>query len=324
MKTFRSIGWGFTFIFFTLLCSSSTGQKKVSAFNSLDSITLGILYADTGAYAKAIALYETIPPGDTNYTLALLEDAVAKESSGQDSAAIILCRKGLKLDSSYTNDFYNLLATTYIDESHYTDAITTFQKSLDLDKYDPMSHYYLGRCCLEQGRLIPALLSLQFYLVLQPQKSHSYSVVQLIEQVTSNKYQYDKAYSVDPSVYHDSAFIELDLMIRSRIATNKQYKAATSINYNFVKQLQLFFEELKYVPSTENYWMENYVPFFTKLEQKNYLEAYLYFILSSVNDPNLQKDFIKNQKEIKRFAKWADGLFYAEQSRTALPLSKAK
>jgi uncharacterized protein len=337
-KFFRSTGCILVLLF---ICTLLKAQKPIPYVNSIDSINVGMLCADTGAFAKASALYETVSPNDTNYVLALLEDAVAKESSEQDTDAINSCRKGIAEESEYTPDFYNTLATVYLDEGNYreaikllqdsvlpaysnvhklyytlglaqykmhqfTGAVISFEKAIDLDMYDAQSHYYLGRCCLEQGRLIPALLSLQFYLVLQPQTSRSYTAVGLIEQLTGNRYQYNKSYSLDPSVYHDSAFTELDLMIRSRIAMNKEYKSTTKINYNFVKQIQLFLEQLNYVPNTGNYWMEKYVPFFTGLQQKNFLEPYVYFILASVNNQALQQDMMKNKKKVKEFTKWAD------------------
>lgn len=361
MNTIRSLGLCFALGFFILFSSQTNGQKQIPYVNSVDSITLGIDYADTGAYAKASALYETISENDTNYVLALLEDAVAKESNEEDSAAMVICRKGIAQATEYTWDFYNTIANVYMDEGDYSDAvtllrdtvlqkypnihklyftlglaqykmhkygdaITSFQKCIDLDIYDAVSHYYLGRCCLEQGRLIPALLSLQFYLVLQPQANRSYTAVGLIEQMTENKYQYNKLYAVDPSQYHDSAFTELDLLIRSKIALNKEYAAATKINYNFIKQIQLFLEQLKYVPNTGNYWMEKYVPFFTGLQQKKFLEPYAYFVMASVstNDESLQKGIIKNKKKIKKFAEYADDLLTKARGKKEIDVNGKK
>jgi len=361
MNKIRSIGLCFAIIFFALYSSEINGQNQVPYINSFDTISLGIAYNDTGAYAQASTLYEKVSENDTNYALALIEDAIAKESGEQDSAAIIICRKGIEQKSEYTSDFYNTLANIYIDEGNYEDAITllkdtifpkypnihtlyftlglaqykmhnyadainSFEKAIDLDTYDAVSHYYLGRCCLEQGRLIPALLSFQFYLMLQPDKNRSYTVVGLIEQMTGNKYQYNKSYSVDPSKYHDSAFTELDLLIRSKIAMNAQYKSSTTINYTFAKQIQLLLEQLKYIPNTGNYWMEKYVPFFTGLQQKKYLEPYLYFIMASVtsNDPNLQKGVVKNKKKIEKFAQWADGQLTAARGKKEMEVNGKK
>lgn len=359
MNKIRSLGFCSALIISILSSSQTNGQKKVPYVNSVDSLALGVAYADTGAYALASACYESISENDTNYTLALIEDAIAKESNEQDSAAITLCRKGIEQESEYTSDFYNTLANVYIDEGNYADAVTllkdtvlpkysnihtlyftlglaqykmhkypdavhSFEKAIDLDIYDASSQYYLGRCCLEQGRLIPALLSFQFYLMLQPNQNRSYTVVGLIEQMTENKYQYDKSYHADPSEYHDSVFTELDLLIRSKIAMNTQYKALTNINYTIARQIQLFLEQLKYVPNTGNYWMEKYVPFFTGLERKKFLEPYLYFIMASVSDPAIQRGIVKNKKGIKKFAKWADGMLTTARGKKEIEVDGKK
>ncbi len=344
-----------------LICISTLmkAQKQIPYVNSADSIRFGIMITDTGGYAAASKLYETISDNDTNYALALIEDAIAKEALELDSDAISICRKGLLLESDYTPDFYNTLANVYLDEGEYStavkllkdtvlpnysnvhklyytlglaqykmhkyaEAINSFEKAIDLDMFDASSHYYLGRCCLEQGRLIPALLSLQFYLILEPDKNRSYTAIGLIEQMVENKYQYNKSNMVNPSVYYDSAFNELDVLIRSKIAMNKQYKASTEISYNFVKPIQLFFEELSYAPNTGNYWMEKYVPFFTGLQQHKFLQPYVYYILLSVQDEVLQKNILKNKKKIKEFVTWKDAFLIKERGKREIELDGKK
>ncbi len=359
MKTKSFLGWCVLFLISITFFSNVKAQQQIPYISSYDSIVVGMACSDTGNYSRASTLFECVSPYDTNYSLALLEDALTKESAEDNSAALKICQVGLAQESDYTPDFYNIEANVYMNDGDYEDAvklmqdtvlpkytnlyslyfttglaqykmhkygdaIISFQKAIDLNLYDPVSHYYLGRCCLEQGRLIPALLSLQFYLVIQSQGNRSLTTIGLIEQMTSNKYQYNKLFAVDPATYHDSAFTELDLLIRSKIAMNKEYKATTKIHYNFEKQVQLFFEQLKYVPNTGNYWMEKYVPFFTGIRQKKFLTPYLYFITSSVSDAELQKDIAKNGRKIKKFAKWADAFLDAQRARKEIELDGKK
>lgn len=361
MNTIRNISLCAAFIIPVIWSSEVKGQKHIPYVSSSDSIELGVEYADTGAYVRAMQRYETVSENDTNYALALIEDAIAQEGDEEDSAAIASCRKGILLQSIYTSDFYATIANSDIDEGNYTDAISilkdtalvkyprihtlyyllglahykmhdyagaidAFEKAIDLDLYDANSHYYLGRCCIEQGRLVPALLSLQFYLLLQPDQNRSFTVIQQIEQLVENKYQYNKKYAANPGDYHDSAFMVIDPLIRSQIAMNSQYIETTNVHYKFVRQIQLLFEELKYVPNTGNYWMEKYVPLYTGIEQNNYFEPYVYFITASVahNDESLKKGADKERKKINKFADWADKLLVAQRAKREVTVDGKK
>lgn len=331
------------FLVFVSLCANA--QKKVELINSLDLLKRGIALADSGSYDKAVALYEQISPNDTNYAMALFEEAASCISGSKDSLALIICQKGLELHSDYKPDFYKLMGSALIDLGKYDDAIKLMHKaiakypnvyllhftlglayyksqnydsaiaaleqSISLNIYHASSHYYLGKCCLEQGRMIPAVLSLQFCLVIEPLTTRSFSVVQLLEKVMENKYEYNKSNKVPPSKYNDGIFADLDLLVQSQAALNKGYKAKTKINYNVIKQCQLVLEKLSYTPNTNNFWMDTYAPFFTELEAKDFFEPYAHYIMQSVNDDKLQKDIKSEKKKIDKFLDWADSKIIA-------------
>ncbi|HXB13909.1 MAG TPA: toxin-antitoxin system YwqK family antitoxin, partial [Bacteroidia bacterium] len=141
--------------------------------------------------------------------------------------------------------------------------------------------------------------------MIEPGTSRSFSTVQLIEQVSEGKYDYNKATVVDPSKYNDDAFSDLDQIIKSKIALSEDYKAKTKVSFGVMKQCQLLLEKLTYTPNTNNYWMEEYVPFFTDLQKKDYFEPYAYYIMGSVNNDDLQKEISKNKRKITEFTDWA-------------------
>ncbi|MGP8215956.1 MAG: tetratricopeptide repeat protein [Bacteroidia bacterium] len=340
MKNNSNIVGAFVLLFLLTISNYTFAQKDIPLIDSYDLLLRGVALIDTGNYDKAGELFEQISRNDTNYSLAVYEDAIARVSGGEDSLAIGLCRKGIALNTEYSPDFYKFLGSAYIDmdrnddaikmlkdtairtfpnvyllhyslglayyKSHkYDSAIASFERAINLNIFHASSHYYLGRCCLEQGRMIPALLSLQFFLMLEPETSRSFSTVQLIEQVVEGKYDYNKATMVDPSKYNDDAFSDLDQIIKSKIALSDEYKSKTKLAFNIVKQCQLFMEKLAYTPNTNNFWMEEYVPLFTELQQKKYFESYAYLIMGSVNNDALQNDIKKNKKKITQFTDWA-------------------
>ena len=202
-------------------------QKHVQLINSLDLLKRGISLADSGNYDNANALYEQISRNDSNYALALFEEAISCVSGDKDSLALTICQKGLELHSEYEPDFYKFQAGALVDlnrydeavkimhtaiakypnvyllyftlglahykAGHYDSAITAFEQSINLNSFHASSHYYLGKCCLEQGRMIPAVLSFQFCLVLEPLTTRAFTIVQLLEKIMENKYEFNKA-----------------------------------------------------------------------------------------------------------------------------------
>src|SRR4029077_14137097 len=133
--------------------------------------------------------------------------------------------------TKYSNAYklYYALGLAYFKASKYDEAIAAFEKSIDLNLYDASSHYYLGKCCLEQGRTIPALLCFHFYMILEPLRSRSFSTLQLMEQGEENKYEYNSSTAVAPEKYHDESFSDLDMLIKSKIALKDDYKSKAKV-----------------------------------------------------------------------------------------------
>jgi antitoxin component YwqK of YwqJK toxin-antitoxin module len=317
-----------------------SAQKNVPLISSLDQLKRGIELSDSGFYSKACTLFEQISRSDSNYLSALFEDAVSRESNGEDSMAIAICNKGLETSSEYIPDFYKLKAGALIDlkkydeainlmhkaireypniyllhftlglahyeAKNYDSAVASFERSINLNAFHSSSHYYLGRCCVEQGRIVPAMLSLQFCLLLEPLTTRSFGVVQLMEKVAENKYDFNKATKVGPTKYGDEPFSDIELLVTSQIALNPEYKLQSKINYSIVKQCQLIYDKVNYDPKSNNFWMKTYVPFFNDMKKKEYFDSYSCYIMQSVNDDALQEIIKKEKKKIDEFVGWAD------------------
>src|ERR1700757_2766016 len=110
-------------IAFLFVCNYSFSQKNVPLIDSYDLLKKGIALNDTGQYDKAAELFEQISRNDTNYALAVYEDAISRISAGEDSLAVGICRKGIALKTEYSCDFYKFLCTAYIDMDKSDDVI---------------------------------------------------------------------------------------------------------------------------------------------------------------------------------------------------------
>src|SRR6185312_825876 len=190
-------------LIFLVTSISIKAQKEVKLINAGEIFQRCSDLLDSGKYDDASALYEQITRNDTSYAVSVYKDAIARISAGEDSACIVLCRKSISLKGEYTPASYKFLCDAYTDIEKYDNAIklmrdtvipmypnlyylhyslglayyksqkfdsaiACFERALTLNVFDASSHYYLGKCCLEQGRMVPAMLSLQFYLLLEP------------------------------------------------------------------------------------------------------------------------------------------------------------
>src|ERR1700761_6453359 len=99
----RIVSFLIVLVMLSFFCSKNvSAQKNIPLIDSYDLLQKGIALADSGQYDKASALYEQISRNDTNYSLALYEEAISRISGGEDSIAIGLCRRGIELNTEYT------------------------------------------------------------------------------------------------------------------------------------------------------------------------------------------------------------------------------
>ncbi|MEW6469324.1 MAG: hypothetical protein AB1458_10380 [Bacteroidota bacterium] len=315
-------------------------QEDNELINSHDLIQQGVAYHDEGQYDKAIKLYKKIGRNDSNYCLALVELSLSYFANEQEKLAIEVCKKGLALDDNpYRFNFYNILGSAYdnLNETElalkayneglaifprkhllhfnkgllfkktnqYDSAIVSLQKAIACNPYHASSHYHLGKICIDQGRLVPGLLSYEFFLLLEPYSKRSSELVIHMEQLMTDKYEYDKTKAVDPSKITGDDFAELELLLKSKVALNKSYKLKVKkIDYPFTRQMQVMFEKLKYNPGDKGWWMQYYVPVFTDMWKKNQFPIYVYWSLASMNLKGVNNWLDKNEKKLKELVAW--------------------
>ncbi|MBI3509291.1 MAG: tetratricopeptide repeat protein [Bacteroidetes bacterium] len=316
-------------------------QMDVELVNSGTILFEGALDYALGSYSKAEEVYKKVGANDTNYAEVSRDLALAYSADKEDSLCAYTCKYGLDLHTEYDPDFYNLLGNSlkemgkydsafhvldraiklypyyylfhytkgmaYVKMNKYKEAQECFQDAVKLNPFHADSHFMLGKTCSEQGRMIPAILSYEFYLLLDAQSERSQKVVSSLEDMTTGDYQPDPDLKLSISEAGDDCFSDINDMIASGKAYDKSYKNKTKINLKLVKQMQMLFEQLKYKDGTGNWWMENYVPFFNALQAQNYFTPFITLSLAPVasNNTTVMKSFKKNKKKITEFSKWA-------------------
>jgi antitoxin component YwqK of YwqJK toxin-antitoxin module/Tfp pilus assembly protein PilF len=337
MKRFLNIS---LFLFVLLSAERISAQMNVDLVNSGEIMQEADLYNSMGKFTKAENLYLKVGRNDTNYARVLRELAFSYSDDKEDSLAYVTARRGKELDSEYKADFYNIMGLSlkemgkfdtalstlnegirlypykyllfyqkgmvYVKMKKYPEAQECFEKSVELNPYHGPSHYQLGKTCAEQGRVVPAILAYEYFLMMENNTDRAAKVVTELEDLFTGDAQPDPDMQLSSKEANDECFNDIQDLISSQIFLKPEFKNKTVIKLKMVKGLQAMLEKLHYEKNTGNWFMENYVPFFVELQQKNFLAPFASHILYGVQDnPSVAKSVKKNKKKIVVFATWA-------------------
>src|ERR1041385_3617485 len=263
-------------------------QMDVDLVNSQDILGEADLYIMLGKYSKAEEAYKKVGRNDTNYASVLRNLALTYSDDKEDSLCVMTARRGMALKSEYEPDFYNSLGVglkelekydtalatfdegirkypyryilyynkgmTYYKMKKYAEAQKCFEDAIKINPYHANSHFQLGKSCAEQGRLVPAVLSYEYYLLLEPSGTErSGKVVSALEDIFSGENSPDPDLKLSMSEAGDDCFSDIDEIITSGIANSPNYPNKTKIKLKVVKNFQAILEKLEYKAGTGNW-----------------------------------------------------------------------
>ncbi len=177
------------------------------------------------------------------------------------------------------------------------EAEQIFQQAILLDPYAYTCHFKLGIVALRQGKLIPGMLSLIAYLLMNPEGKYHGSCINLLSSIAKNEdeiQQYVNNRKEQPAENYQL----MEQIIQSKIALDKNYKPIIRLDDAISRQIQVLFEKLKYEEGSNDFYMQYYMPWFSKVFAGNQFELFINQIFSGVNLPAIQNYLKKNKKEI--------------------------
>ncbi|MCE2773562.1 MAG: tetratricopeptide repeat protein [Bacteroidetes bacterium] len=329
-------------VLFSVITHISFAQQAVQdpeLIDTRDVLLQGDIFQYQGRYSKAIPLYKKISRNDSLYYRAQFEMAKCYLNEKEDSMCWVVAVRGTELKSRIDADFYNIggialkemkkydaaielldkgismypymyllhynKGLVYYNMKKYAEAQKAFQSAITVNPYHASSHFMLGKSAIEQGRVIPAILSFEFYLLVDPTSDRALKVVTQLEDIMGGNYDVDPDVEVERSESGDGCFDDLLQVIESKAALSETYQNKTKINLKMVKQRQILFEKLKYQEGTNNWWMDYYVPYFVDIQKNNHWVSYAHYTLMGIQNESVRKGVKKNKKKITAFAKWA-------------------
>jgi uncharacterized protein len=314
-----------------------SAQIKYERINAGEIIDSGIALHDKGEFEAAIKLYDLVSRNDSLYAFAQTEKAISLLSLNKLNTAIKVAEDALPLNSDNNYHLYSTMASAYDDllkpelaieaykkaialapyfyHSHFNLGITyrrlgrldeasaELQKAIEYNFYHASSHLQLGYTCIEQGRFVPAFMCFAMFLMMEPGGKRAGEAFTNLCAIADGSIRTDTL--VKRSDYAElPEFKELELILFSKVALIKRYKTVAKIDHFLAKQFQVFCEKITLNPSTDDFWMNNYAPFFKNVFAEEKMEPASYLVFANVNDDKIQSWRKKNKDLVQDYAKW--------------------
>ena len=330
------------FLIFGLLLLSTFLYSQIS----VDSLVeVGIQYHDNGEFVQAIETYKTaleIEPNSplVNYEIALTymysgdyqnaikhSDKVIKRNDkyllqaylvkgscldylGKTKESIKLFKKGIKKFGDDHLLYYNL-GYNYYNIKKFDKAEEAFIKAINTKANHASSHLFLGYLMYEKNQRVQSLLSLHFFLLLEPNSERSQNAYNLLQSQLSGGVErnQEEPGKIDIFLSPDqlkSEFGTIDMMITILEASKSlEENEGKSDDQLFIENTTSFFKILGEHKTKENtgFWWDFYVPFFYLIAESEHIDTYCYYISQSTKET--AADWLKeNEKRVTDFAKW--------------------
>ncbi len=327
-------------LFFFLLSCSAYNQTEVESL-----VSSGIKYHDKGQYDQAINSYKKALQIDPNSSLVnyeisytylmagdyenslihsskviklndkyVLESYVSKSSCldylGQTEEAIKLLEKGIKKFGDNYLLYYNL-AFDYYKIENYEKARTAAINALNENMTHASSHLLLGYIMNDLNLKPQSLLSLYYFLFLEPNSERAKTAYNLLQQIIKGNVQKDPDSPNQINIFlngdqENPEYGAVELMIGALQATRyteeNEGKSDEDFFIESTKSIFSIFGELKN-KKCKGLWWDFYVPFFYKLAKSENIDTFCYYISQGSNKTALS--WLKNNSDkIEQFESW--------------------
>jgi Tfp pilus assembly protein PilF len=308
-------------------------------------VNIGIDHHDAGAYDLAIEAYQQALNLDENSALAHYEIAmtymyakqyenslkhaskvialndkhlipayIAKgnclDALGRSSKAIKTYNNALKKLGEHYMLYYNL-ALTHYNLGNTTASEEAVINAININPNHASSHLLLGYVMNNQKHKVQSMLSLHYFLFLEPNSGRSAGALKLLKDQFSGNVEKtgptDISILLSPqSLDKKNEFGSAEMMVSFLTASNstEENKGKTQEEL-FISNTESFFKILGELKKKKNkgLWWEFYIPFFYELAKSKHLEAYSYEITQSNN--NVAVEWLaSNKKSIEEFTAW--------------------
>jgi FOG: TPR repeat len=288
---------------------------KENADNVEALYEMGFSYSEKQDYKKALELaYRGARYKSNLLTGFYVIAGNSLDHLGESKKAIDVYKAGLKIAPQGWMLHYNL-GVTYRNIGKPEDARKSLKKAAAINPDYANSHLVLGDVFNKGNYKTPALLALSRFLVLEPNTPRSDFANRIIQEIL----QGGVSVGDDPSKItialnlsdkkDEGDFGGVDVLIGLSKAGEhiEENKGKTKAQLG-VGQFELIFAVLAEQSSREKqskFVWKYYVPYFTEMKSRNYVEPFYYYINRRSEDAEVQKWLDGNFRRVNEFLNWS-------------------
>ena len=328
-------------LFLSLVLSFS----GLSAQTDLDGLMKkGVSLFDARQYEAAKEVFEQVLQQQANHPMAMYELGYTEYALGHLEKAIEWADRAIDSEDSQTMEPAYLLKGSALDDLGETKkAIKTYKagaksfpeshlfpfnlgvcyfrsedlkkaeeeliKSLSLNPVHGSSHYLLGQLKMVQNERIPALMALQFFLVLEARSNRSADarerMAYLIGFGVERQDERNISVSLDPDAM-DKPFGTRDMLISFKVAS---LMGNDSLN-GAEKELDILRSVLIGLGTDSDiFWKQTYASFFDRCEADGQFEN-MYYHSRSGSEADLIQSWLRlHANEMQEYYRWMEGIY---------------
>ncbi|HTN46704.1 MAG TPA: hypothetical protein VL098_10195 [Flavipsychrobacter sp.] len=330
MPRFTIVGY-IILIFSSLSFFSSDTVAQNTLKDSKGLIEKGVGLYDKEQYKEALTYFLQVPEGDTNFSTAKYETALAYLADSAFEQSKQIAFEGMKLENSDKRQLLYVVAHAYdylgktdsavyfydslaraspVDNlAYYEKAFVHYQKG-EFDKASPLlekalminpyhyrSHALLGTLYLQKGRLTEAYMASAAALLFTNNINIAKSAITLLSAIARQNQEVSDYYTQREE--GSELYSEIDEIIHAKLALNKDYNVRSVMGGdNIVRVAHAIMEKLSYDKNEKNFAMHYYVPLFREVFKKDLFDPFMLLLFSNYGIEVVEQYAKKQKRDI--------------------------
>ena len=280
--------------------------------SSIAGYNLAYTYLLSGRYDLTIKYCNRIIKGGSEKVLdAYVLKGSALDYMGKHNKSIRMYRRAIKSYPSSYLLYYNL-GICYHNKNNLDNAEFQYVKSIEVDKLQASSYYMLGILLNEKGERAKSMLSLYFFLLLEPNTERSIEAIKLL--ISEWKQNVKIESSGNPSIQatqkigkmnqsRNALDIEISTIYARNFKLNQQKSTDCELFILSTMSLFNYLIDFQHQDGSES-WINQNLNFFRDIALADQTEAFSYYISFTCDDAAINGWLETNRNKIELFSKW--------------------